>query len=88
MSSRAFQGLGVQELPLFAETVPLSVPAAGNFVISAVNISPLGNIGLCDDSESMEREGSLIVGVAWALALEAAAALGVCGIWNFCHLLH
>ena len=88
MSSQAFQGLEVQRFPMFGETVGLSVPGTASLVCRAADAASLKNIQICNVAESPEGEGNLMAGLAWAIALEAAAAFGVYGIWNFCQLLH
>ncbi len=87
MASRAFEVPEVQELPLFAEGVRLSIPIIAGLVCPTADISGLADIGNCDDSGSTDKEGSLIAGVTWAIALEAAAVAGIYGLWNLCHLL-
>jgi hypothetical protein len=88
VASQAFERLQVQELPLFGDTAVVSVPVTASLVCRAMDISPLWEGKISLHSNSGNDEGNLILGLAWALGLEAAAAFGVLGIWNLLHLLH
>lgn len=86
MASQAFERLKVQESPLFGDTV-VSAPITASLIYRAMDISPLPEVKICHHSNSGNEEGNLILGLAWALGLEAAAAFGILGIWNLFHLL-
>ncbi len=85
MSSRAFDGAEVEEMVYFAEVAKLSVPVKASLVCRVVEFSRSEDAEV--HSKSDPEEGSCLVGTAWALALEAAFALAVCGIWDLFHLL-
>jgi hypothetical protein len=87
VASQAFGRLKVQELPFFGGTVVVSIPVTASLVCRAMDISPLPEVKIYHRSNSKNEDGNLILGLAWALGLEAAAAFGILGIWNLLHLL-
>lgn len=87
MASQAFKGLNVQEFPLFGDRAAVSIPVKASLVCRAMDIPALPKIKIFHHSSSRNEEGSLILGLAWAIGLEAAAAFAILGIWNFLHLL-
>ena len=84
MPGRAVEGLEIEELAFFAETARVSAPIRASLVCRVVDLTPSGDLR---DPESDASEGSCLVGAAWAVALEAMAALTIGGIWNLFHLL-
>jgi hypothetical protein len=87
VASQAFERLEVQELLLFGDTAVVSDPITTSLVSRAMYISPLPEVKIYHHFNSNNREGNLILGLAWALGLETAAAFGILGIWNLLHLL-
>ena len=87
MSSRAFEDPEVNELSLCAQAARSSAPVTASLVCRAAATLQSG-VDFCYQPESSHEDGSCIVGIAWAVALEAAAVFGIHGICNFCHLLH
>lgn len=88
MASRAFEGLEVEELAFLAQETRLSPPVRASLVCRVVELSPSEDMGARRSCESDAREGSCLVGAAWALALEAATLFAIRGMWNLFHLLH
>lgn len=87
MASRAFEGAEVEEMAIFAEGASLSVPVRASLVCRVVDLSRPEDKEFLLGSECDREEGSCLVGAAWAVALEAAAVLALCGVWDLFHIL-
>ncbi len=87
MSSRAFEDVEVEELMFFGEAAKLSAPVRASLVCRVVDFSGSEGHEVRYGSRSDPEGGSCLVGTAWALALEAAFAVAVCGIWNLFRFL-
>ena len=87
MASQAFKRLTVLEAPFFGDTGVISVPITASPVSRGMDISLLPEVKIYHHSKCGDEDGNLILGLAWALGLEAAAAFGILGIWNLLHLL-
>jgi hypothetical protein len=87
MASRALESAEVEEMAFFAEGASLSVPVRASLICRVVVLSRPADTEFLLGCECDREEGSCLVGAAWAVALEAAAVLSVCGIWDLFHLL-
>jgi hypothetical protein len=87
MANRALQGAEAEEMAFFAARADLSVPVRATLICRVVELSWSEDTEILLGSESDRGEGSCLVGTAWAVALEAAAGLAVCGIWDLFHLI-
>jgi hypothetical protein len=87
MACRALQNAGVEEMAFFAEGESLSVPVRASLICRVVDLSRSKDAEFPRGSECDREEGSCLSGAAWAIGLEAAAALAACGIWNLFQLL-
>lgn len=87
MASRALGGAEAEEMAFFAEKASISVPVRASLICRVVELSRSKDTGFPRGSKCNREEGSCLVGAAWAIGLEAAATLAVCGIWDLFHLL-
>jgi hypothetical protein len=87
MGNRALQVAEAEEMSFFTKRASPSVPFRASLICRVVDLSSSEDAEIPLGSESDRGEGNCLVGTAWAVALEAAAALAVCGIWDLFHLL-
>lgn len=87
MANGALQGAAAEELAFFTEEASLSVPVRASLICRVVDLSRSEDTEFPLGSECDPEKGSCLVGAAWAVGLEAAAALAVCAIWDLFHFL-